>query len=88
VSDAHTDNQFEPMRADLMDTKVNLNVASNNEHVPEIERHIRTVKACVRCMCNSVPIQEDVVVHDRGNDDLSHILAEHVPTNRWNIKSD
>jgi hypothetical protein len=53
VSDAHTDNKFEPMRADLMDANVNLNVASNNEHVPEIERHIRTVKDRMRCMYNS-----------------------------------
>ena len=58
VSDAHTDNEFEPMRADLMDAKVNLNVASNNEHVPEIERHIRTVKDRVRCMYNSVPFKK------------------------------
>ena len=28
------------------------------------------------------PIQEDAVAHDRGNDDFSYILAEHVPTNR------
>ena len=52
------DNEFEPMRADLMDAKVNLNVASNNEHVPEIERHIRTVKDRVRCMYNSVPFKK------------------------------
>jgi hypothetical protein len=41
-----------------MDAKVNLNVASNNEHVPEIERHIRTVKDRVRCMYNSVPFKK------------------------------
>jgi hypothetical protein len=60
VSDAHTDNEFEPMRADLMDAKVNLNVvASNNEHIPEIERHIRTVKDRVRCMYNhAVPFKK------------------------------
>ena len=58
MSDAHTDNEFEPMRANLMDAKVNLNVASNNEHVPEIERHIRTVKDRVRCMHNSAPFKK------------------------------
>jgi hypothetical protein len=58
VSDAHTDNEFEPMQANLMDAKVNLNVASNNEHVPKIERHIRTVKDCVRCMYNSVSFKK------------------------------
>jgi hypothetical protein len=58
VSDAHTNNEFEPMRADLMDAKVNLNMTSNNEHVLEIERHIRTVKDRARCMYNSVPFKK------------------------------
>ena len=89
VSDAHTVNDFEPMRANLMDAKVNLNVVSNSEHIPEIERHIRTMKDRARCMYNSVPFKKmAAIVHDRGNGDLSYILAEHVPTNRWNIKSD
>ena len=58
VNEAHTDNEFEPMRAQLMDVKVNLNVASNNEHIPEIERHIRTVKDRVRCMYNAVSFKK------------------------------
>jgi hypothetical protein len=41
-----------------MDDKVNLNVVSNSEHVPEIERHIRTVKERTRCMYNTVPFKK------------------------------
>jgi hypothetical protein len=36
------DREFESMRGDLAGLRINLNVTSNNEHVPEIERHIRT----------------------------------------------
>ena len=58
MNEAHTDNEFEQMRAQLMGSKMNLNVASNNGHVPEIERHIRTVKDRVRCMYNTVPFKK------------------------------
>jgi hypothetical protein len=34
-----------------------LNVVSNDEHVPEVERYIRTVKERTRCMYNSVPFR-------------------------------
>jgi hypothetical protein len=53
-----TDGQFEPLRAELADLQINLNTVSNDEHVPEIERHIRTVKECVRAIYNTVPFKE------------------------------
>ena len=56
--ETHTDNEFEPMRAQLMDSKVRLDVVSNNEHVPKIERHIRTVKENMRYMDNTVPFKK------------------------------
>ena len=34
-----------------------MNICSNDEHVPEIERLIRTIKERARCMYNSVPFQ-------------------------------
>jgi hypothetical protein len=40
ITMGHTDNEFEPMRGDFLDLGVELNVASNGEHVPEIERYI------------------------------------------------
>ena len=58
VNTAHTDNEFEPMRAQLMDSKVHLNAVSNSEHVPEIERHIRTVKDRTRCTYSTVPFKK------------------------------
>jgi hypothetical protein len=37
ITMGYTDNEFEPMRGDFLDLGVELNVASNDEHVPEIE---------------------------------------------------
>jgi hypothetical protein len=54
----HTDNEFEPMRGNLLDLGIELNVVSNDEHVPEIERYIRTVKERTRCIYNSVPFRK------------------------------
>ncbi len=47
----HADNEFESLRGELIDDKtqpVDLNTSSNAEHVPEIERYIRTVKERTR----------------------------------------
>ena len=41
-----------------MDAKMNLSMALNNKHIPKIERHIRTVKDCMRCIYNSVPFKK------------------------------
>jgi hypothetical protein len=51
------DGQFEPLRADLADMQITLNTVSNDEHVPEIERHIRTNKERARCVYNTLPFQ-------------------------------
>ena len=37
---------------------VQLNVTSNDEHVPEIERYIRTVKERARCIWNTMPFHK------------------------------
>ena len=36
---------------------ISLNVASRNEHVPEVERYIRTVKERVRAIACTLPFQ-------------------------------
>jgi acetolactate synthase regulatory subunit len=41
------DGQFEPLRGDIADLQVTLNTVSNDEHVPEVERHIRTLKSAL-----------------------------------------
>ena len=38
------DGQFEPLLGDLAEMGLQLNTVSNDEHVPEIERQIRTLK--------------------------------------------
>jgi hypothetical protein len=53
----NVDNEFEPMREDLQELGMALNVVSADEHVPEIERYIRTVKERTRCVYNTVPFK-------------------------------
>jgi hypothetical protein len=57
ITSAHVDNEFEPMRGDLQELGIGLNVVSADEHVPEIERYIRTVKERTRCVYNTVPFK-------------------------------
>jgi hypothetical protein len=51
------DGQLEPMRGDLASVGVHLNTVSANEHVPEVERYIRTVKERVRSTYNTLPFK-------------------------------
>jgi hypothetical protein len=46
------DGQFESMRGEIADMGALLNVVSEGKHVPEIERHNRTIKDRVRCIYN------------------------------------
>ena len=43
------DGQFESMRGEICDLGVHLHVVANNDHVPDNERFIRTIKERVRC---------------------------------------
>ena len=38
------DRQFEPICGDLASLGITLNTVANDEHVPEVERYIRTLK--------------------------------------------
>jgi hypothetical protein len=49
--------QFEPLCGDLANLQLTLNTVSNDEHVPEVERHIRTVKERTRCVYNTLPFK-------------------------------
>jgi hypothetical protein len=49
------DGQFETLRGELATMQVTLNTVSNDEHVPEVERHIRTIKERARCVYNTLP---------------------------------
>ena len=52
------DGQFEHLRGALADLHITLNVVSNDKHVPEIERHIRTTKERMRCVYNMLPFRK------------------------------
>jgi hypothetical protein len=49
------DGQFEPLHGDLTNLQLTLNTVSNN--VPEVERHIRTLKERNRCIYNTLPFK-------------------------------
>lgn len=51
------DGEFAPMRNDLAGMGIKLNMASANEHVPMIERQIRTIKERVRSTRHSLPFK-------------------------------
>jgi hypothetical protein len=51
------DMEFKPLRGQLSEAGVELNTSSNDEHVPEIERHNRTLKERMRCVYNMLPFQ-------------------------------
>jgi hypothetical protein len=42
------DGQFENLRGKLAELQIGLNTVSNDEHVPDIERYIRTIKERTR----------------------------------------
>lgn len=51
------DNEFEVLRPGLAGMGVLLNCVARDEHVPEVERHIRTVKERCRAIYNTLPFQ-------------------------------
>jgi hypothetical protein len=49
--------QFKTLHGDLDDLQLTLNTVSNDEHVPEVERHICTVKERTRYVYNTLPFK-------------------------------
>jgi hypothetical protein len=49
------DGGFESLRGDLADLQITLNTVSNDKHVPDIERHIHTLKERTRSVYNMLP---------------------------------
>ena len=58
IRNAFMDGQFEPLRGNLAELGIVLNTASNDEHVPEIERQIRTVKERTRAIYCTLPFNK------------------------------
>jgi hypothetical protein len=57
ITSALMDGQFECIRLELAGMGIHLNTVSAGEHVPEVERYIRTVKEWVRSIYNTHPFQ-------------------------------
>jgi hypothetical protein len=58
VTHALMDGQFKCLRNDIYDIGIDLNIVGANEHVPEAERYIRTLKERMRCIYNTVPFKK------------------------------
>ena len=57
ITDCNADNEFEPLRNGLKALGIELNTVGEDEHVPEIERCIRTVKERTRATWNTLPFK-------------------------------
>ena len=55
ITDVHADNEFECLRQEL--AQIRLNIVAQDDHVPEIERSIRTVKECLRVLVHGMPFK-------------------------------
>ena len=57
ITDAHADMEFECLRKELDndDNNIKLHCVARKQHVPEIERCIKTIKERVRCLWHSLP---------------------------------
>jgi hypothetical protein len=51
------DNEFEPLRGGVAELGIALNTVGADEHVPEVERFIRTIKERTRCYHHSLPFR-------------------------------
>jgi len=52
------DGQFQHIQQEIQQKGVILNICSANEHVPEIERYIRTLKQRVSSIATVLPFKE------------------------------
>jgi hypothetical protein len=58
ITNMMVDGQFETLWGELGDMQITLDTVSKDEHMPEIERYIRTVKERVRCIYNTLPFKQ------------------------------
>jgi hypothetical protein len=76
------DSQFEKLRGDLDDMQIGLNTVSNNKHVPDIERHIRTMKERTRSTYNMLPFKTMPTQLMADQDGIpQHVLVENDDNN-------
>jgi hypothetical protein len=51
------DRQFESIKTNIAGMGISMNITGQDEHVPEVERYIRTLKERIRCVYNSMPFE-------------------------------
>jgi len=55
VPDINADKEFACIRNDVL--PIHMNIADADDHVPEVERSIRTVKERIRCTIHGLPFR-------------------------------
>ena len=50
--------QFESLQTDLAEIGIQLNMVSNDEHIPKIEQQIHTLKEHTQCIYCTLPFQK------------------------------
>ena len=58
ITDIAMDGEFEPLSGELADLEMQFNPCARDEHVPAIERQIRTIKERTRCIFNTLPFKK------------------------------
>jgi len=58
VKTCNGDGEFQPLRGILADATSQLNITAEDEHVPEVERYIRTLKERTRATYNVLPFKK------------------------------
>ena len=84
VESALLDGELVPLCTDLLALGINPNFATQNEHVPEIERQHRLIKECA-CACrHALPFKVLPRLMLVENREQLRTMAQHVPTKRRN----
>ena len=65
ISEIRSDGEFKCIESDIL--PCNLNVAAPGEHVPEIERSVRTVKESTRTLQYDLPYKTQPKMMTEGN---------------------
>ena len=84
IMQANMDGEFEPICSGLLGLFITPDNVSRDEHVPESERNVRTVKDRVRSVLNSLPFRNisDCMVIDIF---LGQVFWLNVFTNKYGI---
>jgi len=75
------DGQFKHIQQIIEEKGISMNICAANEHVPEVERYIRTIKERVR-ICHDTIIQKVSAMTNHQDGVQLCVLAKQFPTQR------